>query len=66
MDIKDVKKNLNSMVIYKGIVDVYRLTACILRKGEAGLYYQAELFDTKHRNSVIIADLKDVEEITND
>ena len=63
MDIKDVKKNLNSMVVYKGIADIYRLTACILRKGEAGLYYQAELLDTKHGKSVIITDLKDVEDI---
>lgn len=64
MDIKDVKKNLNQMVIYKGKKDIYKLTACILRKNEQGYYYQAELFDTKCGNSVLICSLDDVTEVT--
>lgn len=60
MDIKEVKSNLNKMVAYKGIKGIYKLTACILRKGENGFFYQAELQDTKHSNSIIYCKLKDI------
>lgn len=59
MKIEEVKKNLGKAVKYKD-TDIYKLTACILRKGEEGLFYQAELFDTKHGNSVIVCKLEDV------
>lgn len=62
MEIKQVKSNLNKMVTYKGTKDVYKLTACILRKGENGYFYQAELQDTKHGNSIIICKLDDLGE----
>lgn len=63
MKIEDVKKNLNKMVVYKGKSDIYKLTACILRGGEKGVFYQAELQDTKSKNSVLICNLGDIEEI---
>lgn len=62
MDIKNAKKNLNKMVVYKGIKDTYKFTACTIRKGENGYYYQAELLDTKHGNSVIVCKLDDITE----
>ncbi len=61
MQIEEVKKNLNKMVAYRGKQGIYRLTACILRKGANGFYYQAELYDTKSNNSVVICGLDDVE-----
>lgn len=61
MKIEEVKRNLNGMVRYKGIV--YKLTACTLRRNENGLFYQAEILDVKHGNSVIICKLDDVEVI---
>ena len=61
MELQEVKSNLNKPVSYKGTQ--YKLTACILRKGAEGLYYSAELLDTKHGNSVLICKLNDVEVI---
>lgn len=61
MKIEEVKKNLNRNVIYKGKKGVYKLTACILRKGKEGFYYNAELFDTKNGNSVLMCDLSNIE-----
>ena len=63
MKIEEVKRNLNKMVRYKDRADIYRLTACILRKGENGLFYQAELLDTKHGRSIVICKLDEVEGI---
>lgn len=63
MKIEDVKKNLNRKVSYKGTTGLYKLTACILRKGVNGLYYQAEILDIKHGCSVIICKLEDIEVI---
>ena len=63
MEIENVKKNLNQIVNYKGNVETYRLTACILRKGQSGLYYQAELTDTKHGKSLVICKLEDITEV---
>lgn len=60
MELKEVKNNLNNMVVYKGIKNIYRLTACILRKGKDGFYYSAELIDTKS-NSVMYCRLNDIE-----
>ena len=62
MDIKEVKKNLNKMVVYKDTSNIYKLTACILRKGKQGIFYEAEILDTKHGNSIIICKLDDITE----
>lgn len=59
MELQEVKKNLNKMVVYKGVKDVYRLTACILRQDQNGLQYSAELVDTKS-NSVLYCRLSEV------
>ncbi len=63
MKIEEVKSNLNRMVKYKGISNVYELTACILRKGESGFFYQAELKDRKSGTSVLICKLEEIEVI---
>ena len=61
MELQQVKNNLNKMVVYNGTKGVYRLTACILRKGKQGFFYQAELQDAKHGNSIVICRLEDIE-----
>lgn len=55
-----VKFNLGRTVQYRGTA--YLMTACIMRQGAQGFRFQAELTDLKARSSLIIADLKDVEE----
>ncbi len=62
MELEQVKRNLNKMVVYKDIANIYRLTACIIRKNENGFYYQVELEDTKSNNSKIYGGLKDITE----
>ncbi|MBR3592168.1 MAG: hypothetical protein IKL46_04885 [Clostridia bacterium] len=49
------------MVVYKGKKGIYKMTACTLRKGKDGIYYSAELLDTKHGNSVLHCSLNDIE-----
>ena len=61
MELEQVKRNLNKMVVYKGIPNIYKLTACILRKDKNGFYYQTELQDTKNNNTVLYSGLNDVE-----
>ena len=63
MKIEEVKKNLGRVVKYKGSTDSYKLIACILRRGKEGFYYQAEILDMRHGNSVIICKLEDIEVI---
>ena len=63
MELEQVKRNLNKMVVYKGIPNIYKLTACTLRKNEEGFFYQVELQDTKNKNSVIIGGMKDIDEV---
>lgn len=60
MSIEEIKRNLNKMVVYKGIPNVYRLTACIIRKNEKGFFYQVEILDVK-ANSIIFCKLEDIE-----
>ena len=60
MKIEEVKRNMGKTIRYKDS-DGYMLIGCILRKGEDGFFYQAELLDKRHGNSVIICNLKDVE-----
>lgn len=61
MELQQVKSNLNKMVVYKGKKGIYKMVACILRRGKDGLYYSAELLDTKHGNSVLTCNLNDIE-----
>lgn len=58
MEMADVKRNLNKPVQYGG--NRYLLTGCILRRGEDGFYYQAELYEQQAR-AVLICKLGDVE-----
>jgi len=63
MNIEDVAKNLNKKVKYTSITtrteSEYVLNACILRLGEDGFYYSAELKETD-RNAVVIVPLEKV------
>lgn len=58
MELADVKRNMNKLVLYGG--KQYLLTGCILRRGEDGFYYQAELYEQQAR-TVLICRLGDVE-----
>lgn len=62
MESKDVKSALNTHVKLAGSDTDYLFTGYIFRKGKKGFIHQAELLDVKNGNSVVIADLKDVEE----
>lgn len=65
MDISEVKKNLNKLVIYQPTKESkatdYYLTGCILRcnKETKKIFYQAEIKDT-NANSIMIVDLSQV------
>ena len=64
MEAKNIKRNLNRFVIYRGIANIYQLTGGIIRKDKQGKeFYQLELTDTKHGNSVSICKLEDVTEV---
>jgi hypothetical protein len=60
MDIQRVKFNLGRQVLFCG--KPYRMTACVMRPGSTGFHFQAELKDAKAESSLVIADLKEVEE----
>lgn len=60
MSIDEAKKNLGKIVSYKGREGLYKLTACVLRKAETGFFYQAELLDMKHGNSILICKLDEI------
>ena len=60
MDIQRVKFNLGRQVTFRSVP--YTLTACIMRQGEQGFYFQAELKDSAAESAIVIADLKEVEE----
>lgn len=60
MDVSRVKYNIGREVTYQGAK--YLLTACIMRQGSNGFYFQAELTDLRARSSLLIADLKKVKE----
>lgn len=63
MEIADVAKNMNKMVLYRHREELKRLklTACILRKHNNQFYYTAELMDM-NQNAVMIVQLKNVME----
>jgi soluble cytochrome b562 len=60
MTIEEAKKHINRLVNYQGAPDLYKLTACILRKNKQGYYYSAEIQDIKNGNSVLIVSLDDI------
>lgn len=62
MNIEEVKRNLNKIVTYKEKPNLYKLTACVIRKGEDGFFYQAELLDTRHGGSLLYCKLEDITE----
>lgn len=64
MNIEEVKRNINQKVLYPlyGKDTEYILLACILRKNNAGFFYQAEIKDLK-ANSVLIVKIEDIKPI---
>lgn len=62
MNLNDIKRNLNSTVLYKG--GQYKLVGCIFRQNEktGDYFYQAELLDLRSGRSTVICRLDDVEE----
>ena len=60
MDVRQVKYNIGRQVSFDG--KIYTMTACIMRQGDNGFHFQAELKDNTAESSLIIADLKEVEE----
>ncbi len=61
MDVRQVKYNIGRQVSFDG--RIYTMTACIMRQGDNGFHFQAELKDNTAESSLVIADLKKVEEI---
>ena len=59
MDVRQVKYNIGRQVSFDG--KIYTMTACIMRQGDNGFHFQAELKDNTAESSLIIADLKEVE-----
>ena len=60
MDVRQVKYNIGRQVGFDG--KIYTMTACIMRQGDNGFHFQAELKDNTAESSLVIADLKEVEE----
>ena len=63
---EEIKQNLNRRVRYRskktGVDAEYTLTGAIFRRKANGkFFYQAELQDTKNKNSVVIASIAEVE-----
>ncbi len=69
MTIEQVKKNLNKTVQFtnpKLYLEnaKYILSGCIIRRGEQGFYYQAELTEMlKDHKCVVICRLEEIEEV---
>lgn len=62
----ELKQNLGKPVLYTNPTlymenSEYILTAAILRRGEQGFFYQAELTDPVVKRSVVICRLEDIE-----
>lgn len=61
MNISEVKRNLERVVLYNGAE--YILKGCIIRRNTTGrFYYQAELADTKAKSSLIVTALDKIDE----
>lgn len=61
MNISEVKRNLERIVLYNGAE--YILKGCIIRRNITGqFYYQAELMDTKAKSSLIVTALDKIDE----
>lgn len=60
MTLQEVKNNLNRPVKHKTFNTDFLLQAVILRKSEKGYFYQAEILDTRNKNSILIVSLEDI------
>lgn len=56
---REIKYHLNKPVMFRK--SEYILTGAIIRLGDKGYFYQAELTDIKQNKSVVIARLNEVE-----
>lgn len=61
MNISEVKRNLERVVLYNGAE--YVLKGCIIRRNTTGrFYYQVELMDIKAKSSLIVTALDKIDE----
>lgn len=61
MNISEVKRNLERVVLYNGAE--YVLKGCIIRRNTTGrFYYQVELMDIKAKGSLIVTALDKIDE----
>ena len=66
----EIKRNLNKKVRFSNArlyveKAEYILTGAIIRRGDKGFYYQAELQDIHNENSILICKLDEIEEEQN-
>lgn len=67
MDLSELKKNLNRKVKYSNAKlflnhTEYLLTGCMIRKGDNGFYYTAELQSIQQPKSIMHVPLEEVDE----
>lgn len=65
MTIEQVKQNLNKTVLFSNPKlhlenEKYTLVGCIIRRGEQGFFYQAELQDINQPKSIITCGLEEI------
>lgn len=68
MTIEQVKQNLNKTVLFSNPRlhlenEKYILVGCIIRRGEQGFFYQAELQDINQPKSIIVCSLEEIEAV---
>lgn len=66
MTIEQVKQNINKTVLFSNPRlhlenEKYTLVGCIIRRGEQGFFYQAELQDINQPKSIIACRLEEIE-----
>ena len=69
MTIEQVKQNLNKTVLFSNPKlylenEKYILVGCIIRRGEQGFFYQAELQDINQPKSIIVCGLEEIEAVS--
>lgn len=68
MKLEHVKRNLNQIVHFvdpwnRGEEIAYKLAGCMMRKNEAGYFYEVELRDLKAKSSILVTKLEKIKEV---